>query len=453
MGVASYFTDLSLDLDADENFLVVWDHYPAIDPITVQRYDPGGNLLLENDLDSGIDPEVVTTGDGGFVVVYETPSYDVMLHRYDSLGEHLGAEILVNTYTTGFQGDPGLAVDPFGNLIVTWSSYQVGIRGQRFKSDGSRLGSVFQVNDATSGGSSAVVADANGAFLVTWADSGEIWARRFDPLNATDVDVSITKSDGLTEALPGEEITYTVTVANSGPGDVSDVTVSDVFPEELEGCSWTSVADGATGNTKGSGNLDDVLDMPAPSSVTYTATCTIALDALTLSNTATATVSGDTDLANNSATDDDTTLQVANLAIDQATSSDPLCLGEPFTYTLTVSNAGPRPAASVMVSDTLPAGMSATSAGGDGWSCQLGATVSCSRAVLEVGEAPPITLTLDGPLMTGVLSNSVLVETSFYDPNLADNSQVAAVSVLDCLFSNGFELGNTLAWSATFPMP
>jgi uncharacterized repeat protein (TIGR01451 family) len=66
------------------------------------------------------------------------------------------------------------------------------------------------------------------------------------------------------------------------------------------------------------------------------------------------------------------------------------------TYTLTVSNVGSAPSfGTVTVTDTLPAGLTATAIGGSGWSCAL-ATRSCARgdALAAGGSYPPITLSV-----------------------------------------------------------
>jgi uncharacterized repeat protein (TIGR01451 family) len=132
-------------------------------------------------------------------------------------------------------------------------------------------------------------------------------------LTVTDqVDISVTNTDGLTSAVTGSSLTYTIVVANSGPLDDPSVRLTDNFPAELIGCNYSSVATaGATGNTVlGSGNISETLAMSAGSSVTYTATCTIAPSASgTLSNTATVSSSlSDPVASNNSATDSDTVL-------------------------------------------------------------------------------------------------------------------------------------------------
>jgi len=124
-------------------------------------------------------------------------------------------------------------------------------------------------------------------------------------------DLAITKTDGLTSAIPGQVLTYTIVASNNGPSDDPSVSVTDTFPANLA-CTYTSVAaGGASGNTAaGSGNVSETLSMPAGSSVTYMASCTIDAGATgTLSNTA--SLSGsipDPTPGNNDATDNDTVL-------------------------------------------------------------------------------------------------------------------------------------------------
>ncbi len=67
------------------------------------------------------------------------------------------------------------------------------------------------------------------------------------------------------------------------------------------------------------------------------------------------------------------------------------------TYSLTVSNAGDGPTtAAVTVTDSLPAGLTATALAGSGWTCSLG-TLSCTRsdALAAAASYPGITVTVD----------------------------------------------------------
>ena len=121
-------------------------------------------------------------------------------------------------------------------------------------------------------------------------------------------DLGITKSDGLTSAVPGQGITYTITVTNNGPSNVTGATVTDTFAGTLTGVSWTcSGSGGATCAASGSVNISDTVNIPVGGTATYTVTATISAAATgTLSNTATVTPPGgttDPTPGNNSATD------------------------------------------------------------------------------------------------------------------------------------------------------
>ena len=60
-------------------------------------------------------------------------------------------------------------------------------------------------------------------------------------------DLSITKSDSPDPVTDAAMLTYTITVAHSGPSDAVGVGVTDTFPTEFETPSWTCVANGAGG--------------------------------------------------------------------------------------------------------------------------------------------------------------------------------------------------------------
>ena len=61
------------------------------------------------------DPLVAMAADGGFVVVWEG-NPELNARRYDASGNPVGAEFLVNSYTTGTQFVYGMAMDRAGEL-------------------------------------------------------------------------------------------------------------------------------------------------------------------------------------------------------------------------------------------------------------------------------------------------------------------------------------------------
>jgi uncharacterized repeat protein (TIGR01451 family)/MYXO-CTERM domain-containing protein len=96
-----------------------------------------------------------------------------------------------------------------------------------------------------------------------------------------------------------------------------------------------------------------------------------------------------------------------------------------------VSNSGPGAADNLVVTDTLPAGVSFVSAVGSGWSCaNAGGTVTCTRASLAAAATAPISIAVTAPLTAGSISNSATVKSDQPDPNSANNTATATTSVL-----------------------
>src|SRR5262249_56236484 len=63
-------------------------------------------------------------------------------------------------------------------------------------------------------------------------------------LNAPVAALVVTKDDGKTSVVAGTSNTYTITITNSGPSNVSGVTVSDPLPTFFTNPTWTSPATG-----------------------------------------------------------------------------------------------------------------------------------------------------------------------------------------------------------------
>lgn len=103
------------------------------------------------------------------------------------------AEFQVNTSTYKDQEFPAVAIDANNNFVVVWRSEHAGIfnksiMGQRFSSDGSKIGSEFQLSTSQVGGrinhGPVIGMDSSGNFVVVWPgyrnDEEHIIARRYD---------------------------------------------------------------------------------------------------------------------------------------------------------------------------------------------------------------------------------------------------------------------------------
>ncbi len=255
---------------------------------------------------------------------------------------------------------------------------------------------------------------------------------------AVSADLAITKTDGVTTATPGGSTTYTIVASNAGPSTATSATVADTFPASLT-CSWTSVAaGGATGNTTGpvAGNINNTgLTLPAGSSVTYTATCTISPSATgSLANTATVSSAvTDPNPANNSATDTDTLNPSADLSITKTDGVTTYTANGTVTYTIVVSNAGPSQATGAVVTDNKPTQVTqwtwvCSGATGGATACD-GVTNSAANfsdtVTLPAGSTLTYTVTATiGAAPSGNLVNTATVAApgGTTDPNGGNNS-------------------------------
>ena len=106
------------------------------------------------------------------------------------------------------------------------------------------------------------------------------------------VALAVSKTDGQTSTTAGSETSYTITLTNNGPGDITVVnaTVNDTMAETLSSVFWTCAGVGGAvcGNANGSGDINTTVTVPLGGVITITVNATISADfSGTLSNTVT----------------------------------------------------------------------------------------------------------------------------------------------------------------------
>jgi uncharacterized repeat protein (TIGR01451 family) len=193
-----------------------------------------------------------------------------------------------------------------------------------------------------------------------------------------------------TWALPGTEtvLTYTVHVVNSGPYDLSDVKVSDIFPWEHTTYQRDAVA------SEGSLSSDIVSfewvgDVASNSEqlITFTVLVDDFFEGVV---TNTATISHESLLQDKVVTavayiTDKPVLRISKTAIP-----DPVKVGNPLLYQIEVTNLGQQ-ATLLVITDTIPANTTyifgSASSGGQ----LVGDTVQWYLPVLKPGESLPLT--------------------------------------------------------------
>ena len=102
--------------------------------------------------------------------------------------------------------------------------------------------------------------------------------------------LSIVKQSSLA-LLQGGMMQYTITATNPGPSAVTGARIQDTFAGSLSNVTWTcAVTNSATCTANGSGNIDQLVNLPANSTVVYAITATVAQPLpQSISNTATIT--------------------------------------------------------------------------------------------------------------------------------------------------------------------
>jgi hypothetical protein len=204
----------AIAMDRQRRFVVVWQSSTqdgAAEGIFGQRYDAagvrlGGEFQINTYTTSDqYGPAIAMEAGGSFVVVWASTGQDgyggsVFGQRFDAAGARLGSEFQVNTYTTGNQYQPAIAMDQQGRFVVVLTSEVTpgqdgssnAVAGQRFDAAGARLGSEFLVNAYTTSDQSrpTVAADTAGNFVVIWhsffqdGSNDGVFGRRFDAAGA-----------------------------------------------------------------------------------------------------------------------------------------------------------------------------------------------------------------------------------------------------------------------------
>jgi len=248
-------------------------------------------------------------------------------------------------------------------------------------------------------------------------------------VTATGPDLAVTNTASVASThLGGGNFTYTVTATNTGSAGATGVTITDTLPGNVNFVSVapTGVCTGTTTLTCAIGNLASGL----PSTVIITVN-PIAVGAATNSATVTPT---DPTPADNTATATVQILASADLSLTKtANPATSVNAGSNLTYTLAVTNLGPNTATGVTVTDPIPAGATLVSAEPSQGTCTLGATVTCALGTIPVSTAPVnvlIVVTPAGGVGTTQLANTASVTANEFDPNTANDTSTATVSVV-----------------------
>ena len=252
---------------------------------------------------------------------------------------------------------------------------------------------------------------------------------------SANADLAVMKN-GPASANAGTNISYTIAVTNNGTADASSVSLTDALPAGTTFVSFQQNSGPAFNCTTGATINCSIASLTVGSSASFTLTAKIGSGATgSISNTANvSSTTPDNNSGNNSSTAPTTVTTSADLSVVKMGPAGPVATGFDVVYNLSVANAGPSDAASVTLTDVLPAGttfVSMNQTSGPAFNCSGTTTVTCTIGTLINGASAAFQLTLHNTVTAGTtLSNTATIGSTTPDPNTANNSSTAGVTVV-----------------------
>ena len=253
-------------------------------------------------------------------------------------------------------------------------------------------------------------------------------------------DLAVSKSDNPDPVLAGEELTYDVTITNSGPSTAVDVMLADMLPDEVSFLGYiVSNGSGTCVPLDGSTTVEcDLNDLNPGEFVTVFINVLVdsaVPDGTVIFNTATAS-SGTTDPdgTDNSVTEQTTVNAEADLAITKDANFLTNNPSGQIVYNLLVSNTGPSDALNVQVVDSLPLTYKKIvyiMDSGNGACIYDKSThkVTCEFGTLAAGASVSVDITVDAKGSVREISNVADVSSSTTDPDIFNNTAIKNIRV------------------------
>jgi uncharacterized repeat protein (TIGR01451 family) len=237
--------------------------------------------------------------------------------------------------------------------------------------------------------------------------------------------IAITKNPATQAVDSGGTATFTLTVTNTGPVDLTNVTVTD----PLSPSCATVVGSLAAGQSSTYTCTQPNVRAAFTNVATVTGHPPHGPD-LTDSASAKVTVNSSPPPSTPTPTPPTPAPQptVVDLAIVKTVDKASVVKGSNVTYTLTVTNNGPVTDTNVQVADSLPAGVTYVSATSSQGTCSGTAVVQCNIGTMTNGQKVTITIVVN-TVNTGTIANSSTVVGALPETTLSNNTSGVSINV------------------------
>jgi len=244
-------------------------------------------------------------------------------------------------------------------------------------------------------------------------------------------DVVIVKS-GPSTVFPGDQLIYNIIYQNLGPATATGVLITDTLPAGVTYAWDTSVLPHTVVGQTVVWTVGTLAGSQSASfSLVVNVSSTLPAGTRLDNFVAIGTQTPESNYANNQPPPTRTTVQAADLVVNKVAPSTAQP-NRPVTYTITYTNTGNFVASDVVVTDTLPNGVSYGSASPAPGSI-LGPVLTWGLGSLNLGSSGTITLIgVISPSVPGrtVLTNTVQISTSAPESDQSDNQALAVTTVV-----------------------
>jgi uncharacterized repeat protein (TIGR01451 family) len=358
----------------------------VINPVAAGVTQISNTATIDEDGTNGTDPDttnntdtettpvtaapdmVITKSDGGTTT---TPGATVVYNlNYSNAGNQGATGVVISevvpansTFNAG-SSSAGWVCTPNNNAGSTCTNTIGSVNGGG--ATGSRTFAVTVINPVPAGvtqiSNTATIADdaANGTDPTPANNS----ASDTTPVTATP-DLSLNKDDGGISATLGTVIPYTLTVTNGGNQGAAGVTLTETVPANTtfnavgSSAGW-SCANGSPAGTTCTNSVGGLNGGGTTATRVFAVqvNAVVAPSVTQISNSASVADNGangaDPTPANNSDTETTPLNIAANLSISKDVSDSEVVPGQPITYTIAYTNAGPQLSTGVVITDLIP---------------------------------------------------------------------------------------------------
>jgi len=297
---------------------------------------------------------------------------------------------------------------------------------------------VVQVNAGTASGTvitdTATVTSTNQSFGSNSATATDVVA------TAGQADLALSTTATPSPVFPGNDITYTQTITNNGPGTATGASFTEAVPANTTfssisipaGWACTTPAVGGTGNINctnpsvPSGASTDII-------IVVNLAPTVAAASITAASSIT-TTTVDPNSANNSTSVTTPVDPLCDLSVTNSGSPSPVAAGGNITYTQVVTNSGPSNCAGATFTEPFPNNTTFVSLTPvpAGWTCTTTGSISCSNPSVAPNSTSTFPLVVTVPAGTAagtIITDTATVATTTHDSNKANNTATVTIGV------------------------